>query len=375
MPHCYNTRARNKGDSLVAETVCRSILYELIKNCVPSEMADTDEQSRSNSRTADQTEPEVVQGEQSTSTRKEKGKKGNKFSNATVMHALNKLSSRLDDMDKRMEQQELASALSIRTAPSAHSSPKPARKKSLSASRAPPLLPSPEELRTDSRTQREVERRMRAMQSVSRSDETGMFEGKVLKSGRYRLGDQRVKCAVRWPHESVSLGEDFKMPSYEELSSYQWTQGFAMNIYHEKDAKVKDVMLLHLASLMQDAEELNWLTAKRAHAGVLMDMERGQLHWDDRVAVERTRQRFTQRALKSETMGALEETETRICKKFNQGRCHLKGDVTEHKEGRILFKHVCWRCYRATKKYVPHPETQCTRAKRVTPLTGEKMQV
>ena len=80
---------------------------------------------------------------------------------------------------------------------------------------------------------------------------------------------------------------------------------------------------------------MNWLTAKRAHAGVLMDMKRGQVCWSDQPAVDRTRQRFTQRALRDHKA---ENIQLKICKRFNEGHC---GKEDEHREGKIAYKHAC----------------------------------
>ena len=178
---------------------------------------------------------------------------------------MEKMCNHMEEIDKRLERNELNSGFSMRSAPSAHSSPKPKRPASHS-SRDKRILPSPEELRSDSRIQAAVERRSRQLNSQLRDNESGMSHSKPLKSGRYRLGDQRVKCVIPWPQESVPLDEDFKSPAYEDLSIFQWTQGYALNIYYEKDDLIRENMLLHMASVMQDAEELNWKTAKRAHA-------------------------------------------------------------------------------------------------------------
>ena len=59
-------------------------------------------------------------------------------------------------------------------------------------------------------------------------------------------------------------------------------------------------MLQYQSNLMQDALELNWATAKRAHAAVLTEIERGPTSWGDQVGVDRIRQRFKQRALKQQ---------------------------------------------------------------------------
>ena len=133
-----------------------------------------------------------------------------------MLSAIEKLTERIEDIDRRVERQEqLSSSISIHQGPSTQSSPKPSsqsgkRRASQSSSGA---IPSPDRLQANDVIQAQVDNRMRQYQNMSRGEESGMWVSKPLKSGRYRLGDQRVKVAVRWPHESVSLGENFRMPS------------------------------------------------------------------------------------------------------------------------------------------------------------------
>ena len=58
---------------------------------------------------------------------------------------------------------------------------------------------------------------------------------------------------------------------HERLSIFQWTQGFGLCVLNEK------------SFLMQDAFDLGWPTAKRAHAAVLHELERGN-YWYIRYA-------------------------------------------------------------------------------------------
>ena len=63
--------------------------------------------------------------------------------------------------------------------------------------------------------------------------------------------------------------------------------------------QVKSFMMQYEHNLVQDAIELNWSTAKRAHGAVLTEMERGHTSWENQVGVDRIRLRFTQRAIKN----------------------------------------------------------------------------
>ena len=192
-----------------------------------------------------------------------------------------------------------------------------------------------------------------------------------LKSGRYRLGDQRVKHLVHWPHEYCSVGDNFKMPTYEDINVFQWVQGFSRCIIEEQNQQTRLHMLQYQSHLMQDALELNWATAKRAHAAVLTEIERGTTSWPDHTGVDRIRQRFTQRAMKSPQTAHMDE-QVKICKRYNEEACNQPKD---HTEGRTLYKHACFNCYKTVKRHYPHPEAKCNRAKRQASQSVEKARV
>ena len=277
-------------------------------------------------------------------------------------------------MEKRLDKQEkrYGGNLSMFSQPSDHSSPKHTtlrRSTAHSSSHSPDALPSLNYLKGDSEIQAEVDRQLRQYDDWNREDIKG--GSTKIKSGRYRLGDQRVRHHVNWPHEFCSVRDNLKMPTYEDISVFQWVQGFARCVLEETDPKVRAFMLSYQGNLMQDALELNWSTAKRAHAAVLMEIERGQVNWQDQVGIDRIRQRFTQRAIKSQGSGPAEEL-TRICKRYNEESCTQGKD---HTAGRITYRHACFACYRAVKRHYPHPESKRNHAKRLASQSTEKARV
>ena len=293
-------------------------------------------------------------------------------STSEVMEKLDTVLNRFQDLEKRLDKQEKrVNDLSELTYPSAHSSPKRKERKSSRHSRDSHSLggiPSMDYLREDSRVQAEVDRRLRQYENVSREEIAGTST--KFKSGRYRLGDQRVRHMVHWPHEFCSVNENFKMPAYEDINVYQWVQGFARCILEESDPRTRTHMLEYQGHIMQDAQELNWPTAKRAHAAVLTEIERGHARWEDQASIDRIRQRFTQRALKSQN-GQGEE-QTKICKRFNEETC---SQAKDHVEGKITYKHACFACFKAAKRHYGHPEVKCNRAKRPASQQGEKQHI
>ena len=293
-------------------------------------------------------------------------------STSEVMEKLDTVLNRFEDIEKRLDNQEKRnSSLSVLSHPSAHSSPKrkePRVGRHSRSSHDSGELPSMDYLREDSRIQAEVDKRLRQYQNVSREEPAGTSS--KFKSGRYRLGDQRVRHMVHWLHEFCTVNENFKMPAYEDINIYQWVQGFAHCILEENDSRTRTYMLEYQSHLMQDAQELNWTTAKRAHAAVLTEIERGHARWGDQASVDRIRQRFTQRALKSQNGQA--EEQTKICKRFNEDTCTQAKD---HTDGKITYKHACFACFKAVKRHYAHPEIKCNRAKRIASQSGDKQRV
>ena len=294
--------------------------------------------------------------------------------NADVMDKLSSMMVKFNDLEKRLDQHESKgnSSLSLLSRPSAHSSPKrpcPTHSRHAEqASNRTHSLPSLQYLKHDSRVQAEVDRRLRQYEDMAREEDSGTSN--KLKSGRYRLGDQKVKKHVHWPHEFCAVGDNLKMPTYEDINVYQWVQGFSRCALEESDPQVRTHMLQYQGHLMQEALELNWATAKRAHAAVLTEIERGYTSWGDQTQIDRIRQRFTQRALKNPTTS--NEEQVRICKHFNEGNCsHTK----DHVEGRVTYKHACFACHKAVKRHYPHPEEKCNRAKRMASHSSEKQRL
>ena len=369
MPHTYNTRQRkNQSESDIRE-ICTGVLNDILIQCCGEE-GNMSQPSTSQREVSQLTEGEDSQVETQTSTRRQPKRRGKRTSSAVIADALERFSNRLDIMDQRIEQQEQRSVrLSINQTPSAHSSPKSPSSNS-HRSRARKRLPSPDDLRSDALVQAGVSNRMKQLNDVSRSEEPGMYSSKPLKSGRYRLGDQRVLCAVAWPHEYVAIGPDLMMPPYDELNPLQWTQGFAMNVLLEKDKRKRDIMLLHMCRVMQDADELNWWTAKRAHAGVLQEMERGHLTWDDKSDIDDTRRRYTQRAIKE--ADRRDGKQIRICTRYNENRCDKEDG---HIEKKVVYKHSCMKCWKAKRENNPHRESECPRPRKSTNAYKEKQQV
>ena len=109
------------------------------------------------------------------------------------------------------------------------------------------------------------------------------------------------------------------------MNLQQWVQGF-MYCSLETDNKIRQNMMSHFALLMQDAIELSPNTARRAHAAVLQEMERGKVSWSQIDLVEKIKCRHTQRILQSHkpiSTGVQSQT----CVHYNKGQCRLKTSI------------------------------------------------
>ena len=107
-----------------------------------------------------------------------------------------------------------------------------------------------------------------------------------LKSGQFRAGVAKIKSHVNWAQDFCAIQFGSKEPTFDDLSNEQWVQGFFC-ILDEKDSKIRENILQYYTPLMQDAIKLNIQTAKRAHAAVLQEIERGRVDWQQLNVLEK----------------------------------------------------------------------------------------
>ena len=104
-----------------------------------------------------------------------------------------------------------------------------------------------------------------------------------------------VKTKVAWPHETILGGANRQRINYDQLSLTQWVHGFCKNIFDEPSEKRRNVMVVFMGELMEDATDFFWQRAKAAHAIWLCEMERGKVTWEDQGCIDRIRRvRITQ---------------------------------------------------------------------------------
>ena len=80
-----------------------------------------------------------------------------------------------------------------------------------------------------------------------------------------------------WPHEYVLAGNAKDRVTYNQLNITQFMVGFCRIMRGESCQTTKDHTLDCLISLLDDSNELAWHAAKASHAGLLCQMEQGEV--------------------------------------------------------------------------------------------------
>ena len=231
-------------------------------------------------------------------------------------------------------------------------SPVPAAHSSLRVDEGNKQLPTFEELKSDVQIQAEV--RLHQYDHLSRTGFKDKSTDAILKSGRYRAGIHKVFHTVSWPQDFCTTVNG-KQPTYDDPSALQWMQGFVYCVLEENNPKIRTSMLLHCGSVLQDAIELSFLTAKRTHGVVLQEIEKVVLNWDKLEDNERIRGRNAQSILTSSSVVKPNDVTDKvfICKLYNKGTCkHEK--QSQHVEKGVTYQHYCSYCYLSLGKKFEH---------------------
>ena len=103
------------------------------------------------------------------------------------------------------------------------------------------------------------------------------------------------------------------------MSFEQWVQGIMHCILEESETKIRENTMIYFTFLMQDAIELSTSTARRAHAAVLQEMERGKVNWIDLEAIKNIKNRHTQRIFQTRKNMQSSGVQMQCCLHFNKG--------------------------------------------------------
>ena len=198
----------------------------------------------------------------------------------SVEAKLDKLLDTVASMDGRIQKQEERCQIrDLLPVPLAHSSV-----------RVDPKLPSFEELKSDDKIQMELQKRLHQHDYTTRNEAKGKLSD-AFKSGRFRPGVHKVKKIVNWPQNYCTVVSGGRQPTYDDLNVNQWVQGIIQCAVEENNEVIKQNMLKHFVSLMQDCIELSFPTTRRAHGMILQEMEKGNVDWTQTDKIEKIRSR------------------------------------------------------------------------------------
>ena len=146
-------------------------------------------------------------------------------------------------------------------------------------------LPTLQSVKEDALIQLKVEQRLQELTDLAK---TGM--NPKLKSQRGGTVEVMVKNRIKWPHEYILSGLSKERVTYDQLSVTQWVAGFGRTMRDESDPEIRKYMLDYMISLMDDANDFSWISAKASHAVLLCRMEQGEVaSYADISAIDRIR--------------------------------------------------------------------------------------
>ena len=219
-------------------------------------------------------------------------------------------------------------------------------------------LPTFDSLKEDALIQSKVEQRLQELTDLAKTGTT-----QKIKSQRGGSVEVTVKNRVKWPHEYVLSGLNKERTSYDQLSVTQWVAGFGRTMRDETNSELREHMLEYLISLMDDANDFSWISAKASHAVLLCRMEQGEVKsYSDTLAIDRIRRANAQKHVTNspQTLSNAKKygktTKSMPCTYFNQGTCVQK---KSHETRGVLYKHICASCFASFGKTFPHSETDC----------------
>ena len=286
--------------------------------------------------------------------------------NSQILEQLQKIGKRLDNIEK-VDCKKTSDKTKIKGVKGVSKSKKLVSTKSDSkldskAETHVTKLPTFDSLREDSMIQSKVEQ---TLQELSELAKTGTIQ--KLKSQRGGQVEVLVKNRVKWPHEYVLFGLNKERVSYDQLSVTQWVAGFGRTMREESDPEVRQYMLDYMISLMDDANDFSWISAKASHAVLLCRMEQGEIKsYSDVLAIDWIRRANAQKHVTNSVTSSSQNplfskkfgktTKSMPCTYFNQGTCLQK---KSHETRGVLYKHICASCFASAGKTFPHAEIKC----------------
>ena len=255
-----------------------------------------------------------------------------------LLAKLDAMSDRLNEMDQRIQKAEKGTShselcKSTRSNPSGRSNTELEREDSEVSDRAS-VVPSLGYLRSNPELQKQVSARLREVQEVP--EVSGNF-----KSQRSNNSNITVKKQVDWPQNYVLGGPNKKRVSFDDLSCPQFVAGFIRSVQLKTDETEKENMLEYLASLMEDASDFSFDSAKACHAVLLTSMEADRCSWLDSDKLERCRRAHAQRHIVIDSNAQGKSKNSKPCQYFENNTCFQQ---SSHWTKGVYYRHACQKC-------------------------------
>ena len=171
--------------------------------------------------------------------------------------------------------------------------------------------------------QLKVDQRLQELTDLAKSSTTSKI--KSQRGGNFEV---LVKQRVKWPHEYVLSGLNKERVTYDQLNVTQWLAGFGQTMRDESDPIMKQHMLEYLITLMDDANDFSWTSAKASHAVLLCRMEQGEIKdFSDTASIDQVRRANAQKHV---PIGALRIILLQIRERLrSQGQCPVLITIRE----------------------------------------------
>jgi hypothetical protein len=185
-----------------------------------------------------------------------------------------------------------------------------------------------------------------------------------VKRGLVRSGgDLAPLVKTPWPQDHIVGSGSKNKVYYEDLSIFEWSNGYMAIIQNETNPKIARLMMAHFRTLMEDAVSHGWEAVKYAHKDILMRLEMGEFTWYDELTMAEKRRSALTRASKpkdsvsanysnrgfsqgrgnGKQYGARSGNKKLVksCVYYNNNVCSKKGD---HEEANVFYRHNCSHC-------------------------------
>ena len=188
--------------------------------------------------------------------------------------------------------------------------------------------------------------------------------GQGKKSGSQLLASEAIQARIDWPHfyaRRMSAGRR-KPVHYYDMKPEEFAHGFLAMINAPKSVFDREIMLRLLEDLMQDATDFGWDNARDFYEMLGVDVERGQLRWEDANTIHMLRMTYCRTVFPEKRTGKEGQKGqsraappgTRCCASYQRKTCDQQRDHPP-------FTHACSYCLRTCSAVFRHPEDECLR--------------